>query len=543
MSTAPNTSWTRRNFLAGSAAVAAASSLPRTLNASLAHGSATPAGADAPAAPTRLVDWEFYPGPMAGPWEVWHAEELAVFTSVTVPHSFNAYDGCDPDTPYYRGHGWYRTRLKLANPFTHGRTLLHFLGSGQVTTLYIGETEVLRHEGGYDEWVADITDLSAAWLAKATAADKAKGLPVSILCDNSRNLEIIPSDFSDFSLYGGLYRAVELVYVPDLSVSAVQVDIADSQTDSPALTVTGFLDGHGVTKLNNCKFHVGIHDAAGQELSISQEATISSNSVRIEWKSALPKPLRWSPASPHLYKCTVSIETPTGTSTLSTRFGIRHYEFVEHGPFKLNGERLLLRGTHRHEDHAGYANAMSDELIREELQLIKSMGANFIRLGHYQQNRLVLNLCDELGILVWEELSWCRSGVGDDHWKAMSRAKLTNLITQHRNHPSIILWGLGNEDDWPTEYPQPLDGSPQADTEKQAIRAWMTELRDLAHQLDPSRLTSFRRCPAPPPTKINATSRATSPTSTRPPFGPAGTPAPTPNTRSRSRRNASASSA
>jgi beta-galactosidase len=127
---------------------------------------------------------------------------------------------------------------------------------------------------------------------------------------------------------------------------------------------------------------------------------------------------------------------------------------------------------------------MPDELIREEMKLIKAMGANFIRLAHYQQNRLVLELCDELGLLVWEEVPWCRGGIGGEHWKAMVREKLTNTIVQHGNHPSVILWGLGNEDDWPTEYPS---------VDKEAIRAFMAELRDLAHKLDPTRLTSYRR--------------------------------------------------
>jgi beta-galactosidase len=113
------------------------------------------------------------------------------------------------------------------------------------------------------------------------------------------------------------------------------------------------------------------------------------------------------------------------------------------------------------------------------------MGANFIRLAHYQQSRLVLDLCDELGLLVWEELSWCRGGIGGPEWQQMAKDKLTAMIDQHRNHPSIILWSLGNEDDWPTEYPS---------VDKDAIRAFMTELRDQAHKQDPTRLTSFRRC-------------------------------------------------
>ena len=166
-------------------------------------------------------------------------------------------------------------------------------------------------------------------------------------------------------------------------------------------------------------------------------------------------------------------------------FGLKHTEFIQHGPFKLNGERLLLRGTHRHEDHAHYANAMPDALLEEEMRLIKSMGANFIRLAHYQQSRRVLELCDQLGILVWEELCWCRGGVGNDVFKQMGRDKLSNMIAQHFNHPSILFWGLGNEDDWPTEYPSVNEAD---------IRAYMSELNTLAHSLDPSRYTSFRRC-------------------------------------------------
>jgi beta-galactosidase len=119
------------------------------------------------------------------------------------------------------------------------------------------------------------------------------------------------------------------------------------------------------------------------------------------------------------------------------------------------------------------------------MNLVREMGANFIRLGHYQQDRLVLDLCDELGLMVWEEAPWCRAGVGGEAFQRNAKEMLTHMIDQHYNHPSVILWGLGNEDDWPDEYPS---------VDKQAIRGFMTEMRDLAHRLDDSRMTSFRRC-------------------------------------------------
>ena len=201
--------------------------------------------------------------------------------------------------------------------------------------------------------------------------------------------------------------------------------------------------------------------------------------------ASVASPALWSPAHPQLYTCSVTLTTPFGESAVKERFGIRHTEFVEHGPFKLNGERLLLKGTQRHMDHAGFAAAEPDALIRTEMELVKAMGANFVRLGHYQQARLVLDLCDELGILVWEEAPWCRSGIGDETWKLQTRTMLANMIDQHYNHPSVLMWGLGNEDDWPGEYPA---------VDHAAIRGFMQEMNELAHTMDPGRVTSIRRC-------------------------------------------------
>jgi beta-galactosidase len=124
-------------------------------------------------------------------------------------------------------------------------------------------------------------------------------------------------------------------------------------------------------------------------------------------------------------------------------------------------------------------------VVRQTLRQIKDMGANFVRLGHYQQAPLVLDQCDELGLLVWEEIPWCRGGLGGDRYQQQCRDMLHNMIDQHYNHPSVILWGLGNEDDWPGDF-ETFD--------KQAIHAFMVELNNQAHHLDPSRATVIRRC-------------------------------------------------
>lgn len=109
---------------------------------------------------------------------------------------------------------------------------------------------------------------------------------------------------------------------------------------------------------------------------------------------------------------------------------------------------------------------MTEDMMRTEMQMMKDMGVNFIRLGHYQQSEIILRLCDELGILVWEEIPWCRGGLGGEIYKEQARRMLTNMIGQHHNHPSVIIWGLGNENDWPNDF---------STFDKGAIRAFMKE--------------------------------------------------------------------
>ncbi|QHS51318.1 glycoside hydrolase family 2 TIM barrel-domain containing protein [Edaphobacter sp. 12200R-103] len=478
---------TRRTFIKSSALAASASTLSRsTLGASLAH-----LVDDTPASEKKTIrlssGWEFLREPLGGLWEVWHSKEIATWQAIEMPHCFNAYDGCDPDVPAYRGNGWYRLHLPVANPYPNGRTLLHFEGAGQATTVYVGNTPVGHHVGGYDEFIFDITDAVEQHRSTSHSNGQQKGpeVPIAVLCDNSRDLDRMPSDLSDFTLYGGLYRHVNLVYVPAVSLEQLHVKVDLPRADSSAevrIVGTVYNPAGNTTPIT---LALEIVSSDGKTIHTERVTKMPWPGEALLSRFVLNKPQRWSPSTPLLYQCRVTVTTSAGEYTAHETFGVRHTEWVDHGPFKLNGERLLLRGTHRHEDHAGYAAAMPDDLIEQEMTLIKEMGVNFIRLAHYQQSRRVVELCDRLGILVWEEVPWCRAGIGGETFQEMGRRTLRNMIAQHFNHPSILLWGLGNEDDWPTEYPE---------VNHEKIRAYLTELRDLSHQLDPSRITTIRRC-------------------------------------------------
>jgi beta-galactosidase len=429
----------------------------------------------------RLSDgWEYHQGSLGSTWEVWRGEAASdnvTWTPVTLPHCFNARDAVDPDTRYYQGPGWYRKQLTVANPFPNGRTLLHFDGAGQFSEVFIGTAKAGDHLGGYDEWSVDITDAAAKFKAE-------KSVPLAVRCDNSRDAESIPSDLSDFNRYGGLYRHVTLSYVPAISLQRVHIE--------PVLAA----DGKASVKLRSRLFNptdlsdpadlfIEITDPSGKIIHSATQKPAPWTGDREINAFEIAKPVLWSPKSPALYQCVVTLKSKHGEQRITERFGLRTVEWVKNGPFKLNGGRLLLRGTHYHEDHAGTAAAVPDEVVRETFQMMKDMGANFVRLGHHQQAPLVLDLCDELGLLVWEEIPWCRGGLGGERFQNQARDMLRNLIDQHYNHPSVILWGLGNENDWPGDF-ETFD--------KEAIRGFMTELNTLAHQLDPSRKTAIRRC-------------------------------------------------
>lgn len=438
----------------------------------------------------RLTEnWEFVRGDIPSLADVLGTSNASNLSSaplwekITLPHCFNALDAVDPDVPYYKGAGWYRTLLSVNNPYPDGRTLLNFEGAGQKTRVYIGTELVAEHVCGYDNWSVDITEAVARCMRNEELQKKHKGLvPLSIRCDNSHDEELIPSDLSDFNLYGGIYRPLSLVYRPSSYASQMHITpVLAPSLKSARITVD---IKYNVLPPQNEPQTLQIISPDGK--TIFKQTFRPKTDCQYSTNVTLNKKLQlWDVTKPQLYTCRLTYGSKGLAETIEEKFGLRQTRFEEHGPFYLNGKRLLLRGTHRHEDHAGVGAAMTDGQIRHEMLQIKAMGANFIRLGHYQQHDLVLHLCDSLGILVWEETPWCRNYVTSDTMKAQTRHALAAMINHHYNHPSVLLWGMGNEVDW-------LSKKPYYD--KNVVRSFLKELVDYSHRLDSTRLTTLRRC-------------------------------------------------
>ncbi|WP_296635701.1 glycoside hydrolase family 2 TIM barrel-domain containing protein [Polaribacter sp.] len=437
---------------------------------------------------TLTNNWKFLQSDLGGIWEAvrpikrGNAEAVPFWETVSIPHSYNAQDAVDPDVNYYQGPAWYKTNIKTNNPYPDGRTLIHFEGVGQRAEVYLYTEKVGEHIGGYDEWTIDITE-AIKKIKKLPNSKKRfrKGIPLIVRSDNSRDLTTIPSNLSDFTVYGGIYRQVHLVHVPNIYMKDVVTGVTyDEKTKKGNIAISA-----NVRNTQNSDYGLNVIIRNKKTKKEVARKNITSKNQNIDFNVTVKKPTLWNPDSPELYECIVTINSEKGTQKISRSVGFRYFEFKNKGPFLLNGKRLLLRGTHRHEDHAVVGAAMTPEMIEKEMVMMKEMGVNFIRLGHYQQSAQVLDLCDSLGIVVWEEIPWCRGGLGGEKYQAQAKRMLTNMIHQHKHHPSIIIWGLGNENDW--------DGDFQ-EFDKEKIRKFMKELHDLSHELDSERKTAIRRC-------------------------------------------------
>jgi beta-galactosidase len=395
---------------------------------------------------------------------------------INLPHTWNKTDALDQIPGYRRGIGWYEKELFVPKLNNNQIVKLYFEGVNNKSEVYVNGQKAGGHIGGFVGFEIDIT--------KFLKSDSLN--IINVKADNSYDPNVIPSQKSDFILYGGITRNVWLKILPPTHLERMIVQIP--KVDSKSASTNIQISLNNSTEQNNFTIQALIKDKNGKTVSdkkVKQDLVLGENKVSVEMPD-VKNPILWSPSSPTLYSVEISlIKNGKLVDKINERIGYRFYDFKEHGAFYLNGERLLLRGTHRHEELSGYGNALPDSLHRNDIKMIKEMGANFVRLAHYPQAPEIYRACDELGILLWDENPWCRGAVGPAEWKENTKRLFTEQILQNYNHPSIILWSIGNESDWIPDFP----GGDNPDT----MIAFAKELHNLAKTLDPTRLTTARK--------------------------------------------------
>ena len=379
---------------------------------------------------------------------------------VNLPHTWNGIDGQDGGGDFWRGTSCYMKEIPKAELPAGERILLDFPAANASADVFVNGRKLAHHDGGYSAFRVDITEA----LAEQNL--------ICVLTDNNVNDRIYPQN-ADFTFYGGLYRGVNAIGVP-----AAHIDI---ETDgNPGL--------HAIPKLMGDRAEVTLRtaligDAAGAVLRYVIRDAAGKTVAETEteaWEAVLPieRVHRWhGRKDPYLYSAEVTLlRGGEAADSVCVRFGCREYVIDPERGFILNGEEYPLRGVCRHQDRPDLGNALLPCHHREDVDMICEIGANTVRLAHYQHDQVFYDLCDERGLVVWAEIPYISAHM--DNGRANTLSQMTELIRQNDNHASIVVWGLSNEVTMMTPHSDDM-------VENHHL------LNDLAHRLDPTRPTTM----------------------------------------------------
>ena len=347
---------------------------------------------------------------------------------VTLPHTWNAIDGQDGGNDYWRGTATYSKAFAKPELRDGERCFIEFDGAAMTADVILNGRHLAHHEGGYSTFRADLTD----------ALEENNLLVVTV--DNSANDRVYPQ-MADFTFYGGLYRDVNLIVVPAEHFALLK-------DGTPGIKVTPEV------RLKEREAYVAVETwpLGGNEvwLEIATEHGKEFRKVEIgnghTYTNIILKNVHlWDGLDdPYLYTVTAKLlKNGEVVDEISTRFGCREFHIDPEKGFFLNGRSYPLRGVSRHQDLKGKGNALSYNDHEADMAIIRELGANTLRLAHYQHAQEFYDLCDENGIIVWAEIPYISKHMTNGKANALSQMK--ELITQCCNHPSVVCWGLSNE--------------------------------------------------------------------------------------------------
>ena len=404
---------------------------------------------------------------------------------IQLPHTWNAKDGYDKEPGYHRAVGVYRRPLHDLEFDPDRRYFVYFEGVNQVATVFMNGIWQGQHIGGYTAFAIDISGV-----ARPNGPND-----LVVYVDNSHDPDIPPLD-ADFTFFGGIYRDVWLI-----STANTHIDVTEHASPGVFVDLTSVSDREAVLSVRTDLRHwsstpidvdlrLAVYDSDQLVVESTSRETLPPMATYPAEVQTLTttgltilEPHRWSPDDPHLYRVVAEvIDGERLLDRVEVPLGIRTFS-VDGDGFYLNGERLRLNGTNRHQDYPGYGNAVPDWVHRRDVKIIKDDGFNFLRLAHYPQDPAVLEETDRLGLIVWEEIPVVNIITQSDAFKRNAETMLVEMIRQHYNHPSIVMWGYMNE--VMLRKPDPVPEGYYED-----LLALTEHLEEVTKTTDPSRLTA-----------------------------------------------------
>lgn len=367
-------------------------------------------------------------------------------STVNLPHTWNGIDGQDGGNDYYRGKCTYIKEIAKADMPQGEEVYLQLDGVNSSAFVYFNSKLVCTHHGGYSTFRVKLENIK-------------DNNEIKIEADNSPNDFVYPQQ-ADFTFYGGIYRDVTLI-----GVGENHFDL--DYYGAPGIQITPIVNG------DKADVNVKTYITGGGEVRVTVNGETKTGT---EVDFIIDNPHLWNGvADPYLYNAVAElIVDGKVVDRVESRFGIRSFKVDPQKGFILNGKPYPLRGVSRHQDRPGIGNALLPEHHREDIELICEMGANTIRLAHYQHAQYFYDLCDEKGLVVWAEIPYISSHL--EKGVENTKTQMTELIAQNYNHPCIVTWGLSNE--------ITMSGASPAVVENHKM------LNDLVHSMDKTRPTT-----------------------------------------------------
>ncbi|MHA7843243.1 MAG: glycoside hydrolase family 2 TIM barrel-domain containing protein [Winogradskyella sp.] len=416
-----------------------------------------------------------------------YSEDKTNWEIVNIPHTWNKDDAFNDERGYRRGLGYYKKQIFVSSEDKDQIFYLKFNAVNQEATVFVNGKKAVNHKGGYTAFNANITSF--------LNFDAYNLIEVEV--DNSHNVNIPPLD-ADFTFYGGIYRDVELIKVPkqhfslkDFASEGFYVNYYDVSNEKAGVKVKVLIDNFD--KKTETHLELKIFDAEGNlfredhqrlKLKANETKTIEVNYPDIK------NPKLWSPDDPYLYKLQLTLSDKNGTvlDQKESNLGFRWATVDPEKGFFLNGKPIKLIGVNRHQDYKDYGNAVPIELQKQDIHLIKSMGANVIRFAHYPHNRELYQLCDELGILVWTEIPVINLVSDSESYFETSLNMQKEHIKQYHNFPSVVMFGYMNEIFIRLVFNRNLTDEEKTELKKTSLKL-ATQLEDLTRTLAPNHIT------------------------------------------------------
>ncbi len=346
--------------------------------------------------------------------------------TLDLPYTWNGTDGQDGGNDYFRGQGCFAKAVKKTELPDGEVQYIQFDGVNSSAKVYWNGEKIAEHDGGYSAFRAKLSDIQDENL-------------LVVIADNAPNDRVYPQ-MADFTFYGGIYRDVKLI-------GAAKQHFDLDWFGAPGITVTPIAEGGAAQITLNAfvsadtaceiKYEILADDALVWEQTVpadKAETTASIENVHL-WDGV---------KDPYLYTARATLYCGgEAKDEIQTRFGCRSFKIDPQKGFILNGREYPLRGVSRHQDRPEIGNALTYAHHKEDIDLICEMGANTIRLAHYQHAQDFYDLCDERGLVVWAEIPYISKHMPNGKENTISQMK--ELISQNYNHPCIAVWGLSNE--------------------------------------------------------------------------------------------------